>query len=175
MVSFSAYFGYGLIPYTNSFKNAWANYSYSWLISFSSSDFFSFFSYFSIRSLSYCYCLALKVWDSSNLFYSFFSKYLTLSIYRSQNSFIVLSSSPIFLTRVKGSSRIWRVPYWLPTARMLRFDSWNFIDEIPTEPTEYCIAHLCDWSIKSQISMVPFDLPMNKTPARDGLQQPQVW
>ena len=43
------------------------------------------------------------------------------------------------------------------------------------EPTEYCMAHLWDWSMKSQMSMVPLDLPMKQTPALLGLQQPAVW
>jgi hypothetical protein len=29
--------------------------------------------------------------------------------------------------------------------------------------------------MKSQISIVPLDLPINKTPALVGLQQPAVW
>lgn len=49
------------------------------------------------------------------------------------------------------------------------------MDEIPTELTGYCIVHLWDWSIKSHISMDPFDFPMKSTPALVGLQHPAVW
>ena len=48
------------------------------------------------------------------------------------------------------------------------------MEDKPTEPTEYCIVHLCDWSMKSHMSIVPLDLPMNNTPERVGLQQPHV-
>ncbi len=144
-------------------------------MAFYSSAFFSFFYSFSILCRYSCSCLALNCCDSSNRFSSLLLKYFTLSIYLSQNSFIVLSSSPIFLTKVKGSSKMCKVPSWLPTAKMFWLFSWNFIDEIPTDPTEYCIAHLWDWSIKSQMSIVPLDLPMKITPALEGLQQPHVW
>lgn len=87
---------------------------------------------------------------------------------------MLLSSSPTFLTRVNGSSRMCSVPSCEPTDRTLWLEWWNFIEDIPIEPTEYCIVHLWDWSMKSQMSIVPFDFPIKHTPARLGLQQPEV-
>ena len=142
---------------------------------FSSSSLFSFFSYFCERILSSKSRRALSCCDSSYLLSNLFLKYFTLSISLFQNSSIALSSSPTFLTKVKGSSKICNDPYWLPTDKMWGLWSWNFIDERPTDPTEYCIVHLWDWSIKSQISMVPLDLPINKIPDLVGLQHPHVW
>ena len=70
---------------------------------------------------------------------------------------------------------MWSVPYWEPTAKMDWLLSWNFMLEMPMDPTEYWMVHLCDWSMKSQMSIVPLDLPMKQTPALLGLQQPAVW
>lgn len=88
---------------------------------------------------------------------------------------MVLSSSPTFLTKVNGNSSICSVPSCEPTAKMFWLCSWNFMELIPMEPTEYCMVHLWDWSMKSQISIVPLDFPMKQTPALLGLQHPAVW